>query len=129
MDKKVVMVFDDDKDTLMLCNIILERAGYQVFTCSNSNDIVEKVEAHMPNAILMDNWIPELGGVKATQLLKANDKTKAIPVIFFSANNEIKSLKEEAGADDYISKPFDIFDFEKTIKQVIQQSEDIELNA
>jgi two-component system cell cycle response regulator DivK len=56
----------------------------------------------------MDNWIPGIGGVTATQLIKNDQRTQAIPVIFFSANNNIEGLAKEARADYYLKKPFDI---------------------
>lgn len=118
-EKKAVMVFDDDPDTLMLCSIILSGKGYNVHTSDNANDIIEKVKKAQPDVILMDNWIPNLGGIKATRLLKGHEEYKSIPVIYFSANNDIKQLAEQAGADTYIAKPFDISHLEKVVADVI----------
>jgi CheY-like chemotaxis protein len=55
----------------------------------------------------MDNWIPTIGGVMATQLLKKDEQLKKIPVIYISANNDVKALSEKAGADAFVAKPFD----------------------
>jgi CheY-like chemotaxis protein len=63
---------------------------------------------HRPQLIMMDNWIPSIGGIRATQLLKANEEVKNIPVIYISANNDVKALSEKAGADSFIAKPFDL---------------------
>lgn len=73
----------------------------------------------MPELILMDNWIPDQGGVIATQLLEKNSKLQKIPVVYFSANNEISQLAQLAGADAYLAKPFNLEDLTAFIKQVI----------
>lgn len=116
---KRVIIFDDDEDILSICNYILEEQGWQVYTFSNCNDIVDKVSGINPDVILMDNWIPDVGGIAATQLLKNNDLLKNIPVIYFSANNDIQILARQAGADTFLAKPFDIDDLEKVINRVI----------
>jgi DNA-binding response OmpR family regulator len=117
MDKlSKVFVFDDNTDILELCTIILEDAGYEINTSSTSNDIIGQVSSYMPDIIFMDNWLPDVGGIDATRELKRHDVLKSIPVIYFSANNDVKSLAEQAGADGYLSKPFDIEELEKIIR-------------
>ena len=72
----------------------------------------------MPQVILMDNWIPDTGGVIATQSIKQEADLKDIPVIYFSANNDIQSLARQAGADTYLEKPFDLNELEAVIDKV-----------
>jgi two-component system alkaline phosphatase synthesis response regulator PhoP len=115
MNKKV-FIFDDNTDILELCTLILDDAGYETKTSATSNDIVKQVSAFMPDLIFMDNWLPDIGGVEATQTLKNDPQLKHIPVIYFSANNDVKALAEKAGADNYLAKPFDIHDFEEIVK-------------
>jgi len=114
---KKVFVFDDNTDILELCTIILEDAGYDIKTSSTSNDIIDQVMAYMPDIIFMDNWLPDVGGIDATRSLKAHEFLKDIPVIYFSANNDVKSLANQAGADGYLSKPFDIEELEGIINK------------
>lgn len=114
---KKVFVFDDNPDILELCTIILEDAGYQIRTSITSNDIIGQVSAYMPDIIFMDNWLPDLGGIQATKAIKNHPDLKHIPVIYFSANNDISSLADEAGADSYLSKPFDIAALEDIVKK------------
>ncbi|PVH25338.1 response regulator [Sphingobacterium corticibacter] len=121
MHNKTILIFDDDKHILDVCNIILTDAGYNVAVSETSHDIIERVEETKPDAILMDNWIPEIGGMKATQLLKQHPVYKNIPVIYCSANNEVHILAEKAGAEAYLSKPFNIFDLEEMVKQVLEK--------
>jgi CheY-like chemotaxis protein len=117
--KKTVLIFDDDVNILELCSIILTECGYHVETSETSHDIIEKVSAIRPDAILMDNWIPEIGGIEATRLLKNNEEFKNIPVIYFSANNDIQMLAKQAGADAHIAKPFDLEELEDLMKSFI----------
>ncbi|MEJ2883995.1 response regulator [Pedobacter sp. GR22-6] len=120
MDRnKKVFVFDDNPDILELCTIILEDAGYEIKTSVTSNDIIGQVSAYMPDIIFMDNWLPDVGGIDATRSLKSDDTLKHIPVIYFSANNDVKTLAEQAGADDYLSKPFDIQELESIVVKYI----------
>ncbi len=114
MNKKV-FVFDDNADILELCTIILEDAGYEIKTSSTSNNIIDQVMSYVPDIIFMDNWLPDVGGIDATRELKQHATLKSIPVIYFSANNDVKSLAEQAGADGYLSKPFDIQELEDII--------------
>jgi DNA-binding response OmpR family regulator len=114
-----VMIFDDDNDLLEVCTIVLKSKNYTVSGLNKCNDIVQEVKSFLPNVILMDNWIPDVGGVKATQLLKNNEELKSIPVVFFSANDRIRDLAIEAGADFYLQKPFEIEDLEMIVSKGI----------
>jgi two-component system, OmpR family, alkaline phosphatase synthesis response regulator PhoP len=116
---KKVFIFDDNQDILELCSLILEDAGYEIKTSQSSNHIIEQVAEFEPDIILMDNWLPDLGGVEATQMIKKHPVYKNIPVIYFSANNDIKALAETAGADTYLAKPFDIEALETIITSTI----------
>lgn len=118
-NKKTILIFDDDANILELCSIILEEAGYEIKTSETSHDIIEKVESYLPDVILMDNWIPDIGGIAATQLLKNHPEYKKIPVIYFSANNDIHVLAEKAGADKFLSKPFDLIALENIIEETL----------
>jgi len=116
---KRIIIFDDDEDILAICTYILEEQGWQVYTFGDCNDIINKVTGIDPEVILMDNWIPDVGGITATKLLKSSDKLKNIPVIYFSANNDIQLLASHAGADNFLAKPFDIDELEKVINSVL----------
>ncbi|WP_253187547.1 response regulator, partial [Mucilaginibacter polytrichastri] len=103
---KKIIIFDDDEDILSICSYILEEQGWEVHTFTDCNNIVEKVSSLNPSVILMDNWIPDAGGIIATQTLKKSEDLKHIPVIYFSANSDIQLLAEHAGAETYLAKPF-----------------------
>lgn len=119
---KKIIIFDDDEDILSICSYILEEQGWEVHTFTDCNNIIEKVSSVNPSVILMDNWIPDAGGIIATQTLKKSEELKHIPVIYFSANSDIQLLAEHAGAETYLAKPFDLEDLEQIINTVLVKS-------
>jgi DNA-binding NtrC family response regulator len=121
--EKRILICDDDADILSICTYILEEQGWEVHTRTHCNNILDVIGDIKPQVILMDNWIPETGGIKATQAIKAVEEFKSIPVVYFSANNDIKSLAEQAGADTFLAKPFDIDELERVINNVSVQSD------
>ena len=114
-----VMIFDDDTDLLEVCSIILRTKNFDVLAKNKCSEIIHDVEDYKPDVILMDNWIPDAGGVKATQMIKNNDQLRDIPVIFFSANSNIAQLSSEAGADYFLQKPFDSLELEEAVTTAI----------
>lgn len=114
---KRVLICDDDADILEVTKTILMLRGYEVETMMNTDDLINRVETMKPSVILMDLWIPDIGGGEATRQLKENEATKDIPVIIFSANNDIEKVAINAGANGYLRKPFEISDLERIIAQ------------
>lgn len=112
---KKVLIYDDDTDLLEVCALILTARNYEVIVREKCTEVLHDVEQHRPDVILMDNWIPDIGGVKATQLLKNSPDFNNIPVIFFTANSNVSELAEEAGADFWLQKPFDITQLEDMV--------------
>jgi two-component system cell cycle response regulator DivK len=117
--KKKVLILDDDLDILQICTIVLKKKGFDVLTVNNSNQVVEQVTNYQPDVILMDNWIPGPGGIEATRSLKLKPETQDIPVIFFSANSNVTQLAQEARADYFLQKPFDITELEGIVQMAI----------
>jgi CheY-like chemotaxis protein len=114
---KSILIFDDDEDILEILTYLLKEKGWQVNTRTTCTNVVDVVSEVMPDVILMDNWIPDVGGIKATRALKSHADLKKIPVIYFSANNGVEQLSLEAGADAYIAKPFELEELERMINQ------------
>lgn len=109
-NSKLVAVFDDDQDLLNIFRFLFEDEGFVVYTFQDCGDVVEKVRSLSPDLILMDNWIPSTGGEVAVQLLKSETDLKDIPVIYVSANNDVKEIATRAGADRFLAKPFEFDD-------------------
>jgi two-component system, cell cycle response regulator DivK len=112
---KKILLFEDDEQLIELLNLILKIKGYQVEHRPNCNNVIEVIYEELPDLILMDLRIPDMGGVEATKLIKSDDFTKNIPVIIVSADIHTKEKATLSGADGYIVKPFEINDFEEAI--------------
>jgi two-component system cell cycle response regulator DivK len=106
--KKRVMIFDDDADILEVCSIVLEASNFEVAMQSSCEDIIVKVQEFGPDVILLDNKIAPIGGVRASQEIRASADYASLPIVFFSANQDVARLAAEAGADYFIEKPFDL---------------------
>jgi len=106
--KEKVLIFDDDADILEVCTIVLETNGFEVITQKNCEDILAKIDLHTPDVLLMDNKIPPLGGIEACRTIRASAEHAGLPIVFFSANQDVGRLAKEAGADTFIEKPFDL---------------------
>lgn len=113
--KKKVLIFDDDADILEICRYILEAMGLEVLTKQNCTNVIQDMDTFRPDIVLMDNWIPDIGGIKATQAIKNNPEYNGIPVILFSASKDVEQMVMEAKADAFIEKPFNIELLEQTI--------------
>ncbi len=113
--KKCILIFDDDSEILSVCKLILEHQNYQVETRASCNKVIEDIIKVKPDLILMDLWIPELGGENAIRLIKNNITTQHIPVIIFSANGEIEEIFKKLNANGFLRKPFDINHFSQII--------------
>jgi CheY-like chemotaxis protein len=120
MSKKTILVFDDDANILDIFKIVLEASGYLVELSQTSDNIIEKTKSVNPAIIIMDNWIPGIGGLKATQLLKSDPDCKHIPVIYCSANREVRSLSEQANAQAFLAKPFNLEDLENEVAKLLK---------
>lgn len=114
---KKILLYDDEADILEICKYILEKKGYQVFTMELCSNVIGDLQKFQPDLVIMDNWIPEIGGVEATRLIKSDADFKHTPVILFTANKDISRLAKEAGADAFISKPFELKELETMVEK------------
>ncbi|MCP9749724.1 response regulator [Ferruginibacter sp. HRS2-29] len=116
-----ILIYDDDKDILEVTAAILKMRGFEVSCRDNCREITQDVEQQQPDVILMDNWLPDIGGVKAVQFLKSTEEFKNIPVVFFSANSHVEELAREAGADYMLKKPFEIADLQALVTEAAEK--------
>jgi CheY-like chemotaxis protein len=117
--KKRVLVVDDEPDSSELMQTILEYEKYDVTTASNGITALEAMK-HNPDLILLDIRMPgALNGLDVCKRVKTDPKTKHIPVIIFSAQALDHHIVEgfQAGADEYITKPFRSSELLKIIKK------------
>jgi len=108
---KKILIIDDEEDNLELEKARLEASGYKIIALESGDNAQTVAMAERPDLILLDIMMPKKDGYKICQELKANGSTRNIPVIVFTADYQgepsIRRKAKEAGADDYILKPFD----------------------
>ncbi|TMB80404.1 MAG: response regulator [Chloroflexi bacterium] len=108
MNAKKILVVDDEPDILEFLQVILEEEGYLVAT-TEKGEYVEKLHAvGLPDLILLDVLLSGKDGREIVKQLKSQEETKSIPIIMFSAHPSAEKTAREAGADDFVAKPFHI---------------------
>lgn len=115
---KKVLVADDDLAILEVVSILLEEAGYDVVTV-NDGTVLSLVHEVKPDLLLLDIWMAGVDGGELTRILKKDPLTMRIPIILISANRDTEKIAMQAGANAFISKPFDIDDFTAVVKKWI----------
>lgn len=117
-----ILIAEDDNDIRELIILTLQFNGFIVDSAEDGQAAVEKVQANpIYDVILMDVRMPRMTGYQACRALKENEATRNIPVIFLSAKGQEQEIKIgiEAGASDYILKPFATEDLVRTIQKVL----------
>lgn len=109
------MICDDDEGILDLLELVLRDEGYETIPEINSLNVAQIVDREHPDLLLLDLWMPVLSGDQVLRTLRDNPKTQKLPVIIISASNDGKSIAMNAGATDFVSKPFDL---DKLVNQV-----------
>ncbi len=106
--KSRILVVDDVVQNLQVVGTMLRNEGHDVMPASSGAQALDRVRARIPDLILLDLMMPEMDGLEVCQRLKADPATREIPVIFLTASNEMDHLVKgfEAGAVDYVTKPF-----------------------
>jgi DNA-binding response OmpR family regulator len=106
--RPVVLVADDDHDILTLVRFRLERAGYEVIQARDGEEAVRLAVEHEPDLAVLDVMMPKLDGYEATKQLRGHETTSRLPVILLTARVQEADVARgfEAGADDYVKKPF-----------------------
>lgn len=121
MHKATVLTIDDDKDLQIVMRTYLENQGYQLMTAYSGAETLTKLDSAQPDIILLDLMLPDNDGL--TLLTAIRTKTRA-PVIVVSGKNETadKIVGLEMGADDYLTKPFEMRELSARIKAVLRRA-------
>ncbi|SRR5579885_816827 len=105
---KHIIVVDDDLDILEAISLMLEDAGYMVMT-NSKGDFIEHLDANdLPDMIILDMLLSGSDGRDIARRLKAQENTKHIPIIMLSAHPKAEQEAQTSGADDFLSKPFEM---------------------
>jgi len=106
--RKKILVVEDDPDLVELLSFNLRGCGFTVSTASDGLDALKKARTILPDLILLDLMLPELDGFGACEILRREPETATIPIIMVTAMSSqfARMAGLEAGANDYITKPF-----------------------
>ncbi len=120
--KPRILIVDDEEAVHKLISAYLNRQGYQVESCLDSQKIIETIDELEPDLILMDLMMPNLDGISATRRIRNMERQSYLPIIVVTARKEIKEMVAalEAGADDYITKPFEFEELTARIKNMLR---------
>ncbi|MCP4716913.1 MAG: response regulator, partial [Deltaproteobacteria bacterium] len=109
MEKKTILIVDDEIDILETFTFVLEKEGYQCLTARDGLDALNKARDEKPSLILLDVMLPKMNGYKVARLLKFDEKFRHIPIIMITAKRQEsdRELGVETGVDAYITKPIE----------------------
>ena len=124
---ETILIVDDDLDILELLKMNLEPEGYNVRTANDGESAVQSACANPPDLILLDVMMPHKDGFQVIEELKNIEDTKNVPVILVTARGqtEDKILGLDTGADDYITKPFDLREVTARVEAVLGRTRPI----
>lgn len=107
MDKKDIIIVDDDEGIRDIFKLVLEKAGYNVTLYSDGEKLMND-DFDLPHLFMLDGHLGDGDGFELCRILKTREHTRNIPVLIISARPDIQLVSEEAGADGYIEKPFSL---------------------
>lgn len=118
-----ILLVDDEIDTLLPLKMSLEVENYLVLGASNGFEALELAKTNIPDLILLDIMMPGMDGYEVCARLKKDPFTKSIPVIMLTAKDAVREKVKglDIGADDYVTKPFNLNELKARIKSVIRR--------
>ncbi|MCM0605827.1 MAG: response regulator transcription factor [Xanthomonadaceae bacterium] len=125
MEKSRILIIEDNPDTRRFLEVMLAKE-FEVISAENAVIGIDFARNKSPDLILLDIMLPILSGYDACSLLKKDEKTRNIPIIFLSAKNTVTDITQglSVGADDYIPKPFDYKELKARISTRLRKSDD-----
>jgi len=123
--QKKILIVDDEELNLDFFELMLSKLGFGVEKARDGMEALEKVKRFMPDLVLLDNIMPRMTGWEFTKKIKSDDRYRDIPIIMFSALDDIKDKLEgfELGVEDYITKPFNFSEVLARIRVVLRNRE------
>jgi DNA-binding response OmpR family regulator len=123
--RKKILIVDDDPLSVEFFDLMLSKLGFTVENALDGVEALEQVKRFHPDLIVLDNIMPKMSGWEVTRTLKGDPKFSGIPIIMFSAMDDVKDKVEgfELGVDDYITKPFNFSEVLARIRAVLRNRE------
>jgi DNA-binding response OmpR family regulator len=123
--QKKILIVDDETINLEFFDLMLSNLGFIVEKAEDGLEALDKVKRFFPDLILLDNIMPKMSGWELTKILKNDPKFREIPIVMFSALDDVKDKVEgfELGVDDYITKPFNFSEVLARIRVALRNRE------
>ncbi|HEX9653015.1 MAG TPA: diguanylate cyclase [bacterium] len=120
--RRTILVVDDVPVNIQLLTTYLASEGYEIVSARDGVEAIELVRKHLPDLILLDVMMPKMNGFEVCQVIKADKDTMFIPVIMVTALNELEDKIKgmNAGADDFISKPFNKLELMVRVRSLLR---------
>ena len=117
----LVLVADDDEDILTLVALRFRRSGLEVILARDGEEALELIQTRAPDAAVLDIAMPKLTGLEVVRRLRDSEATKSLPIVLLTARAAEKDIELglEAGADEYITKPFSPQDLYTCVQSVL----------
>jgi DNA-binding response OmpR family regulator len=119
-----IIIIDDNRDNIKLASLILQKEGYTVFSELSVKSGIKTMKEHKMSLILLDIMMPGVDGLEGIKLIKEDEELRCIPILMMTAISTkdyvLKAL--DAGADDYLSKPYNIKDLTGKTKHLVSIS-------
>jgi DNA-binding response OmpR family regulator len=130
MSRVNILVIDDESDLVELLKYNLAKEGYNVEFAFNGFDGIKIAEVVKPDIIILDLMLPDINGYEVCKRMKQNSRLSGVPVIFLSAKQEEvdKILGFEAGAEDYIIKPFSVNELLARVRAILKRMPPVQIN-
>jgi DNA-binding response OmpR family regulator len=125
MSKGRILVVEDDLDISKMLRLYFDSQGYEVLAVTRGNDALEVCRRKQPNVVVLDIMLPDMDGYDVCRELRGNLRTSHIPIIFLTQKDERsdKIAGLELGADDYITKPFDIEELKLRVQSAMRRAQ------
>jgi PleD family two-component response regulator len=125
MSKTRLLIVEDDFDISNMLKIYFTGQGYEVDLAPRGSDALQKTRQNLPRLIVLDIMLPDIDGYEVCRTLRTNTRTSHIPVIFLTQKDERSDKLQglELGADDYITKPFDIEELKLRVQNAIARAD------
>lgn len=122
---KRILVADDDPGIGDILYLMLEDAGYDVEIIADGRE-VELLQEPLPDLLILDIWLSGIDGQTICRTLKSREATHALPIVLLSAHKETRQIASEAGADDFLTKPFEMEDLLALVAKYLGSGETAE---
>jgi PleD family two-component response regulator len=119
------LIVEDDFDISNMLKIYFQGLGYSIDIASRGSEALQKTRQNLPHLIVLDIMLPDIDGYEVCRTLRTNTRTSHIPIIFLTQKDERSDRLQglELGADDYITKPFDIEELKLRVQNAIARAE------